>query len=504
MTDSAPPRRVAVVGLGPGSLERVSGRTRELLLDPHQRLLLRTLDHPAAAEVSAVRPAEAFDDLYEASGSFDEVYEAISRAVVEAATEGPVVYAVPGSPLVGERTVPLIRARAAEAGISVEVVPAESFIDAALAAVGLDPLFSGLQVLDGHDLPDPLELHLPTLIGHVTLPVIAADVLDRLRGLLPDTEVVTVLTNLGGPSETVERVALADVTPDMAGLRVSLFLDPGPNGLHGAISVMRRLRTECPWDAEQTHESILPNLVEETFELYDALEALGSGVPGDGVEPAWGAYGEVEEELGDVLLQVLFHTTMAEEVGGVSLDGVTTTLRSKLEHRHPHVFGEVEAGSAADTLDRWERIKAEEKARLSALDGVPRSLPAVSRALKLQQRAARVGFDWDSVFPALAKIREEVAELEEAVGTDQAAHEVGDLFFAVVNVARHLGIDPELAARRASDRFEERFRSIEAMADGPLEEMTLVQLDALWERAKENEERSTGTEYGVRSTESGT
>ncbi len=501
MTHQAP-RTLHVVGLGPGSLDRVSGRTLELLLDADCTVLLRTTEHPAAEELSAQREVRGFDEVYQQSETFDEVYEEIARQVVARASEASVVYAVPGSPLVGERTVPLIRALASKAGLTIEVHPAESFIDCSLAAVGLDPLFSGLQVLDGHDLPDPLELHLPTLIGHLTLPIIVADILDRLRGLLPDDQPVTVLTNVGGPGETVELTALTDLTPDLAGLRVSLFLDPGPNGLHGAITTMRRLRVECPWDAEQTHQSILPNLVEEAFELYDALEAVGEGVPGEGVEPAWGAYGEVEEELGDVLLQVLFHTTMGEEIGGVSLDGVTTTLREKLERRHPHVFGDVEAGTAGETLDRWERIKADEKRRQSALDGVPRSLPAIPRAMKLQQRAARVGFDWDSVPPVLAKVREEIGELEEAIGTDHAPHEVGDLIFAVVNLARHLGIDPELAARRAVDRFDSRFRSVEAMAEGPLDEMTLDQLDALWERAKEYEVRSTErqrTENGERS-----
>lgn len=486
MTSDAP-QHLHIVGLGPGSLDRVSGKTLGLLLDPDRAVLIRTIAHPASEELATRRPVESFDSVYEESDSFDEVYEEIARRVIAHAAAGPVVYAVPGSPLVGERTVHRIRALAVEARIPVDVLPAESFIDASLVAVGLDPLFSGLQVLDGHDLPDPLELHLPTLIGHVTLPIIASDVLDRLRELLPDDEPITILTDLGSPDESVERMALVDLTPGLAGLRVSLFLDPGPNGLHGVVTTMRRLRVECPWDAEQTHQSILPNLVEETFELYDALEAVGEGVPGPGFEPEWGAYGEVEEELGDVLLQVLFHTTMAEEIGGVSLAGVTRVLREKLERRHPHVFGDVEAGTADETLARWERIKSAEKGRDSALDGVPRSLPAVPRAMQLQERAARVGFDWDTVPPVIAKVREELAELEEAVGTEHAAHEIGDLVFSVVNLARHLGVDPELAARRAVDRFDARFRTVEALADRSLEEMTPEELDALWERAKQKE-----------------
>ena len=478
------PSMISIVGLGPGTLDRVSGRALDLLRDPEAKVVLRTTDHPAAEQLAALRVVEGFDDVYEGAASFDAVYDEVARRVVDLAGTHSVVYGVPGSPLIGERTVPMIRRLASAQGIEVEVLPAESFVDAALVEVGLDPLFSGFQLLDGHDLPDPLELHLPTLIGHVSLPIIAADVLDRLRALLPDDAPITVLHELGTPDQSVERVPLSELTPDLAGIRVSLFLDPGPNGLHGVVQVMRRLRTECPWDAEQTHQSILPNLVEEAYELYDALEAVGDGVPGGGTEPDWGAYADVEEELGDVLLQVLFHTTMGEEVGGVSLEGVVSELRLKLVRRHPHVFGDVEAGSAQDTLERWERIKTEEKGRESALDGIPRSLPSIPRAEKLQKRAAGVGFDWDEVGPVLGKVREELAELEEAMGTPHAEHELGDLLFSVVNLARHLDLDPELAARRAVDRFEERFRRVERLADRPLGGMSLAEMDELWEQAK--------------------
>ncbi len=429
-----------------------------------------------------MRPVVACDDLYQAADEHIDVYAGIVDRVVAAHDGGAVVYAVPGSPLVGETAVGLIRAAGTERGIEVEVLPAESFVDAALAAIGIDPLFDGLQVLDAQDLPHQLAFQVPTIIGHLTLGPLVDEVRDRLDVVLGSESVVTVLTDLGTPDASSVEVAVGELGHRHAGLRVSLHVPAQPVGLLGAVETMRRLRTECPWDAEQTHQSILPNLVEETFELYDALQAVGDEVPGDD-EPDWGAYADAEEELGDVLLQVLFHTTMAEETGGLSLESVATQLREKLERRHPHVFGDVEAGTAEDTLERWERIKGEEKGRESLMDGVAESLPGISRAEKLAERAARIGFDWSSADAVVETLHAELGELAAADDAEAIAHEWGDAALTLVNLARHLDVDPELALRRAAGRFESRFRAMEAMTD--LEGLSLAELDALWERAKE-------------------
>ncbi len=466
---------VTVVGLGPGTLDRVSEHTRRLVTDPAATIVVRTLHHPAATELAALRDVTTCDDLYEAAGAHGDVYEAIVDRLVS--IDGPVVYAVPGSPLVGESAVGLLRARMP----GVEVVPAESFIDAALAVVGVDPLKDGLQVLDAQELPAELAFPVPTIVGHLTLAPHVTEVRDRLAALVGDDAPVVLLTDLTLPEASAEELTVADLDGGHAGLRVSLFVAPRPAGLLGAVETMRRLRTECPWDAEQTHRSILPNLVEETFELYDALVAVGADVPGDG-EPDWGAYADAEEELGDVLLQVLFHTTMAEETGGLSLESVATQLRDKLERRHPHVFGDIEAGSADDTLERWERIKDEEKARTSLMDGVAESMPGTSRAEKLAERAARIGFDWPDAHAVVETLHAELGELDAAEEPEAIEHEWGDVAFTLVNLARHLDIDPERALRAAAGRFERRFRAMEAMAD--LDGLSLAELDRLWERAK--------------------
>lgn len=473
---------LTVVGLGPGTLDRATAHALRLLEDPGVTVVLRTLHHPAAAELAASRPVVSCDDLYASASDHAAIYDGVVDRVLRLVDDGPVVYAVPGSPLVGETAVRLLRTAAASAGIELEVLAAESFLDAVLAAVGIDPLADGLQVLDAQDLPHQLVLQVPTVIGHLTLPHLVGEVRDRLAVVIGDDAEVTVCADLGTPEATTTTVAVSDLGHEHAGLRVSLVVAPRPAGLVGAVETMRRLRVACPWDAEQTHHSILPNLVEEAFELYDALDAVGADVPGAG-EPDWGAYADVEEELGDVLLQVLFHTTMAEEVGGPSLEAVATQLRAKLVRRHPHVFGDVEAGTAEDTLARWEAIKDEEKARASRMDGVSTSMPAIGRAHKLAERAARIGFDWPDAAAVVGTLRSEleelVADLDDA---DRAAEEWGDVALTLVNLARHLEIDPERTLREAAARFEARFRAMEAMVD--LEGRTLDELDALWERAK--------------------
>jgi tetrapyrrole methylase family protein/MazG family protein len=283
------------------------------------------------------------------------------------------------------------------------------------------------------------------------------------------------------------------------GPRSSLLVHFEPVGWYGLVVTNRILRQECPWDRKQTHHSLLSHLIEEAYETMESIRSLPPEAPGG--EPDYVAYAEVEEELGDLLLQVVFHATLAREVGAFDVEEVAETIRRKLVHRHPHVFGEVVAEDAPTVISNWEMIKGEEKSRASLMDDIPVAMPAIVRADKMQRRAKSVGFDWDDVAPVFAKVLEEVDELatvtsdaaagDIAIGfSAEASAELGDLLFAVVNLARHLGLDPELALAGASDRFATRFRLMEeqaAVAGRPLGEHTLEELDALWERAKSTE-----------------
>lgn len=465
---------ITITGLGPGSLDRVPSPVRDMLLDHARIVVVRTASHPAAAELASIREIVSCDDLYEASDDFDEVYTAIADRVVTLADDGPVVYAVPGSPMIGEFAVRKIL----ELIDGVEVVPAESFVDAVLAEVGYDPLDRGLQILNGQALPDPLVLDKPTVVGHLDRPEILSDALDSIGRVIPEDAPVTLLSGVGAPDAVVVTAPVDDIDAALAGLRTSLFVDAPPAGLIGAVHVMRRLRHDCPWDREQTHQSLVKNLVEEAYELIEAISLL----PDDRID--WVAYSAVEDELGDVLLQVLFHEAIARQVGGFDIDGVAGVMRDKLVRRHPHVFGDVEVADASEVKQNWDRIKEEEVDRGdSILDGVPAGMPAMQRASKVQNRAAKVGFDWKQAGEVLPKVREEVEELAAALGGDgDIETEIGDLLFTTINLTRHLGIDPEIALRRATMRFEERFRIMEE--DGPLAGLDLDALNRRWDSAK--------------------
>ncbi|NNK91351.1 MAG: nucleoside triphosphate pyrophosphohydrolase [Acidimicrobiia bacterium] len=474
---------VTIVGLGPAGLDRLSSDVRRLLTAPDVTVFLRTRAHPAAAELLEIRDdIVAGDDLYDAADDFEQVYGALADRVL--AGDGHVVYAVPGSATVGERSVTEVKRRAGST--PVEVVPGESFLELAFERAEVDPIADGVQVVDGRALPDPLPFHVATIITQVDRPEVLADVATRLGQVLPPDFRLMVLDSLGSDDERVSDVALSALTTEPCGPRTSLVVPAAAVGWHGLVHTNRRLRQECPWDAKQTHRSLVSHLIEETFEAAEAIDRLGSEAPGG--DPDFGEYAVVEEELGDVLLQVVFHATLAREVGAFDVEEVAEAIRRKLVHRHPHVFGDVTADSADEVLVNWERIKAEEKQRASLMDDVPPTLPALSRAEKLQRRAASVGFDWDDLGPVLDKISEEMDELTAAVGDhDAATHELGDVLFAVTNLARKLGIDAETALRIANERFASRFRYVEASAvaeERSLEEMTLEEMDQLWDAAK--------------------
>jgi tetrapyrrole methylase family protein/MazG family protein len=477
-----------VVGLGPAGLDRLRATDLAVLEDRESVVILRTIEHPAAAELAERRSVVSCDDLYERFDEFEEVYDAIASRVIDAALEGPVAYAVPGSAVVGERTVPLVAARAAETGIPVEVRPGESFIDLACAAVGVDPIGDGLQVLDGRDLPDPLPLHLPTLITQVHSALVAAEVAVSLSRTLPDDHGVTIIDRIGAEDASLEKLPISELATASFGPRTTLYVPAASVGVLGLVATNRILRLECPWDAKQTHHSLISHLIEETYETVDAVSRLPVSAPGG--EPDFGAYAELEEELGDLLIQVVFHSTMASEAGAFDFDEVAEGIRRKIVNRHPHVFGDVEVADADEVIANWEEIKTIEKGRASLMDDVPEVLPGLARADKIQNRVAAVGFDWQDASPVFEKVEEELEELR-AVADDRelATDELGDLLFAVANLARHLAVDPETALARANDKFAARFRIVEQLAtarDLKLRDLSLGELDALWDEAKKS------------------
>jgi tetrapyrrole methylase family protein/MazG family protein len=478
--------RLAIIGLGPAGLDRLSARAQPWLDDPAVTVIVRTGHHPACAELAAGREVITCDDLYDEAASFDEVYQLIADRVLTAAAAGRVAYAVPGSAVVGERAVGEIRRRAAGTGLALELLPGESFLDLIYAKANIDPIETPVKILDGRDLPDPLIFDTALVITQVDRAEVLADVVAELGRILDDDTPVLVLDRLGDSDEVVTAIGLSEVGRYQPGSRTSLFVDAEPAGWYGLVVTNRILRQECPWDRKQTHHSLLSHLLEEAYETVESIRALPAEAPGG--EPDYATYAEVEEELGDLLLQVVFHATLAREVGAFDVEEVAEIVRRKLVGRHPHVFGEVIAEDAETVVTNWETIKSQEKARHSLMDDIPVAMPAIVRADKIQRRAKSVGFDWDSPAPVFAKIHEELEELAADAGDPvRASEELGDVLFAAVNLARHLGVDAELALAGAGDRFAERIRLMEAAAtasDRGLAELSLEELDVLWERAK--------------------
>ncbi|WP_419847597.1 MazG nucleotide pyrophosphohydrolase domain-containing protein [Candidatus Poriferisocius sp.] len=387
--------KVIVAGLGPAGPELITGAVRDAI-ERASRRFVRTRRHPAAV---AVEPAESFDDLYDQASSFEEVYRAIvDRLVAEARADvGDVLYAVPGSPLVAEHTVELLRA---VPGLELEVLAGLSFADLAWDRVGVDPLAAGVRLVDGRRFAvEAAGERGPLLVAqcdavHVLsdIKLAALDVVDRSAAGGGDEKVI-VLQRLGLPDERVFEVAWADldhaVAPDhLTSLYVAEMGAPIAREVAQFADLAGELRRRCPWDREQTHQSLRGHLLEETYEVLEALDA---------VDPdTLSGYEELEEELGDLLYQIVFHSVLAAEAGQFTLADVARGIHDKLKSRHPHVFGPsdsdlVEVDDADEVLVNWEAIKREQKGRSSVMDGIPPGLPALLFADKVIHKARSVG-----------------------------------------------------------------------------------------------------------------
>ncbi len=479
---------VTIVGLGPGDPRHLT-REAWATLEATDECWLRTKHHPTVAGLPAHLRLHSFDHLYEEVGDFVQVYETIVSHVLRLGgrSEG-VVYAVPGHPLVGEATVEQILSRARASDLTVQVVEGLSFVGPTLTALGMDAL-SGLQICDAIELAaryhPPLNPDLPALVGQLYSRTVAADLKITLMNQYPDDHRVVLVHAAGTPEQCVVRLRLYELDRQGGGEHgtpiahlTALYVPPIPGvaGFEGLQDTVAHLRGPdgCPWDREQTHESLRGSMVEEVYEVLATIDA-------GNMDALW-------EELGDLLLQVLLHVQIATEEGDFKMAQVIGGIDAKLKHRHPHVWGERTVAGSREVLQRWEELKREERGGSSSvLDGVPTALPALQQADTYGQRAARVGFDWAEASGVADKVREEMIELEMAATHEERVAELGDLLFAAANWARWLGVDPETALRQANARFARRFRDMERMArERGLEMATLTidELETLWQEAK--------------------
>jgi len=477
---------ITIIGLGPGSPEHLTLEAWRLL-EGAKEVYLRTARHPTVEGLPKGPTYHSFDALYESLETFEAVYDEIARRIVSLGErpEG-VLYAVPGHPLVGETSVRLILEQAREKGIPVRVVAGLSFLEPALVALGVDAL-DGLQLCDATVLATRyhpnLDPDVPALVAQVYSRTLAADLKMTLMNLYHDDHPVTLVRAAGLEAQTVRTIPLyaLDRQEDLDHL-TSLYIPPLAHrgSLASYQDVVAHLRAPdgCPWDRAQTHQSLRPYLLEETYEVLAALDADDMTM--------------LREELGDLLLQVLLHAQIATEEGDFKLADSVADAIAKLVRRHPHVFGDSTVSGAEEVLRNWEQIKREEKgeAFTSMLAGLNKALPALSQAMEIQKRVARVGFDWPAAEPVFDKVREELDEFRQAEGAEERAAELGDILFSLVNLARWYEIDAESALREACGRFMRRFMALERRAaemGRALEAMSLEEMDTLWEAAKGDE-----------------
>jgi len=477
---------ITLLGLGPGDANQLTREAWEVLSSADE-IYLRTRQHPTVSSLPSSVKVHSFDDLYEDGESFDEVYAAITEKILELGRrERGVIYAVPGHPFVAESTCPEIARLGCDEGLAVRIVEGLSFLEPTFSAIGLDP-YPRLTLFDALTLGD---LHVPTfapdapvLIAQIYSRLVASEVKSTLTTIYPDQHPVRLIHAAGTKDQIVENLALYEIDrSEHSGLLTSLYVPSLGEGtsFESFQEIVAHLRAPngCPWDREQTHESLRKHLLEES---YEAIAALDSG-----------DFDSMREEFGDLLLQIMLHSQIASEEGEFTANDVVKGIYDKIIRRHPHVFGDAKVAGVDGVLTNWEKLKAKERTgkgekEKGMLDGVPLALPALSQAQEYQDRAARVGFDWPVIDEVLDKLIEEAQEVRNAETDFELADEIGDLFFVLVNFARWKKVDAESALRGANMKFKKRFGHIEQTAKKQgrnLSDMKLEEMDALWNEAK--------------------
>lgn len=479
---------IHVLGLGPGK--------GYMTLDTLQTLkrsgnvFLRTEIHPGTEDLKAMGiDYKSFDKCYEKGTSFEEVYGEIVDSLVSMVYKyGEICYVVPGSPMVDERTVEELKEISEDKGIDLDIRPGMSFVDAMASELGFN--ISNIMITDALGLdPHSINTSMGVIISQVYDRFIASEIKIKLSWIYGDNKLVTVVSGAGNgdimkradiPLYQLDRIEWIDHLTSVYITPVE-FANKSRYDFGDFKYIMDRLRQECPWDKEQTHESLKQYLLEETYEVLEAVDIKDDR--------------QLCEELGDLLLQVFFHSKIGEEMEAFDIYEVVDGISKKMIQRHPHVFGNVIATSPDDVLKNWTDIKKEEKGfktQTEMMRSIPGNLPALMLSYKIQDKAAEVGFDWDDVDGAMEKIYEELKEVKEVYKgneKDRIEEEIGDLLFAVVNVARFLKVQPEFALKKAADKFVWRFSYIEETAgrrNQKLQDMSLDQMNNLWEEAKMN------------------
>lgn len=480
---------IKIVGLGPGARDALTLGTLEVLKGG-DKVFLRTHKHPNVEDLIKLGVQfETYDEKYDTLDTFDDVYKSIAEdLMLKHNMFKNIVYAVPGHPLVAEKSVGNLIKLCKEVNVEYKIYPAVSFIDVIMERLLIDPV-EGIKVIDAFDIKNQVfDKRVGTVITQVYNKFIASEVkLSLLEYYHDETDIYFIRAAGVEELESIRKIPIyeLDRQEDIDHL-TSIYI---PKALDSAVdfndllNIMDTLRGEngCPWDKEQTHESLKRYLLEECYEVLEAIDEKDDSM--------------LVEELGDVLLQVVFHAQLGKEDGYFNISDVIKGICDKMINRHPHIFGNVKADTALEVLTNWDEIKREEKGfktYTEELKHIPKNLPALMRAEKVQAKAKKVGFDWDKVEDALNKVLEEFEEVKHVYKGENKARileEMGDLIFSSVNVCRFLDINPENALNYTIDKFIKRFQYIEASAISKgknLMDMKLEEMDELWNEAKKS------------------
>lgn len=479
--------RIEVIGLGAGDMDQLPLGIYRKLTDSTSPIFVRTLDHPVIETLTEEGITfSSFDYLYEQQTEFESVYHEIVQVLLEQAKSADLIYAVPGHPMLAEKTVQLL---VEQSDVDVDIIGGQSYLDALFASLKIDPI-DGFQFVDGTGFNrSQLDYRHHIVFCQVYDRFIASDVKLALLEDLPADHPVTIIDAAGSKDEKVVTIPLEELDHSMEVSNLtSVYIPPASdNVLNHTFTRLREVIATlrgpngCPWDQKQTHESLREYAIEEVYELIDAINEQDD----DGII----------EELGDVLLQIMLHSQIGEDAGYFTVDDVIRSITDKMIFRHPHVFSDVNVASVDEVLTNWDTLKKQEKGevRKSLLDGVPKSLPALAKAYKLQKKAAKVGFDWEDVTDIWNKLDEETREVKEAIAandTDNMEKEFGDVLFVLANLARFYQLNPENALNLTNKKFMNRFTYIEEQLKQNGKDITktsLKEMDFYWEQAKERE-----------------
>ncbi|MDM8101474.1 MULTISPECIES: nucleoside triphosphate pyrophosphohydrolase [Oceanobacillus] len=482
-------KQIEVIGLGAGDIEQLPLGIYRKLTQAQQTIYARTNDHPVIKVLEAERVSfTSFDTLYEEEEQFDTVYARITAQLVEAAktSEDTVIYAVPGHPMLAEKTVQLLLE---QNEVEVLIAGGQSYLDDLFTAMQIDPI-EGFQFVDGTDFRrDQLHFGNHLFVCQVYDMFIASEVKLTLLEDLPPAYEVYIVEAAGSRAEKIEKVRLEELDHRMEISNLTtLYIPPVPKGyLHHTFPFLREVMAilrgpdGCPWDKKQTHESLRHHTIEEVYELIEAIDEEDDD--------------HIVEELGDLLMHILLHSQIGEDNGYFTIDDVIQSISDKMIYRHPHVFGGATADTEETVLENWEELKKQEKGkeRESVLDGIPVHLPALAKAYKLVSKAGKVGFEWRHVDEVWEKLKEEIDEVIEAVqdkDLTDVEEELGDVLFVLANISRYYKVNPEVALERANRKFISRFQYIENKLEEKRqspETASLQEMDAYWEEAKKNQ-----------------